>query len=153
MPYEFHVDHGADLVLVRFTGDFTMSELLEVVTRLATDDAFRSLSRRIYDTRGASGAMEVSQIRAAGAELVEALGARVLEGLASNRVAVLAPTDAVFGSSRQLQVLTQPREGTSPPPDTDNTQRVVRTFDEAALWVGLPSGHPDPFPDPGSEKT
>lgn len=124
MPADYEIRPGERLVLLRFHGHVTASDILDATSRLRADPAFEPGFATLVDCR--------DQISALSREELD----RLMAGVAARppgpprRVAVVVGSDVLYGVTRMFQILAEDR--------LPHTIEVFRELDEAKAWLGVP---------------
>ncbi len=126
MPISYRIDKQRRLVLTTATGVLTEEELLDHKRALIVDPEFEPGMRELTDVR----TIERLSVTAAGVRKMVALDQDHTDRLGDYRLAIVAPTDASFGTARMYQMLTEA-----------NVQSigVFRNMEEAEQWLGVAS--------------
>jgi hypothetical protein len=135
MPIDIRVDSAERVRYSWVTGIVTDAEVIDAYDRVVDDPDFDPTLDVIADMTGvvridvtANRVRELAERRARNARL----------NAARPRVAIVAPTDVMFGIARMY-------ESSGPRDDGSRRYLVCRTMEEARAWLSLPerSAQPD----------
>lgn len=120
MPITFEIDHGAQRVLVKATGDIRVEDMAACVSKLAEQHAFAYTTR--FDALGAHVLLTADEMRS----IVPLVG-RLREEYGQARTAFIADSDVSFGMARMYATLAA---------ETDSGFMVYRSIEEGDVWLG-----------------
>jgi hypothetical protein len=103
MAISYEIDTARNLVLTRAAGVLTDADLLEHKRQLIADPAFRPGMREFSDVR----AVERLDVTPAGVQDMVALDKEHSAHLGDYRMAIVVSADAVFGTARMYQMMTE----------------------------------------------
>lgn len=122
MPITYDIDETLGVVRTLVTGRLTDEQLIAHKHRLLADPRFTPGMKELSDVRGVE-AMEVTPRGIAAAVSFDSSHSSKLDG---HRLALLVPTDLVFGMARMYEMSTEGNTG---------GVQVFRSEDEALGWL------------------
>jgi hypothetical protein len=128
MPIEIRVDSAERVRYSCVTGIVTDAEVLDAYERVVEDPDFDPTLDVIADMTGAIR-IDVTANRVR--ELAERRARNARLNAARPRVAIVAPSDVMFGIARMY-------ESSGPRDDGSRRYLVCRTMEEARAWLSLP---------------
>lgn len=126
MPISYRIDRQRGLVLTTATGALTDEELLHHKRALIDDPEFEPGMRELSDVRS----IERLDITPGGVRRLVAVDQEHADRLGDFRLAIVAPSDATFGTARMYQALTEANV---------RNIGVFRGIEEAEKWLGVAS--------------
>jgi len=143
MSHRIISDEDTECIFVRFEDKVTLDEILDVIDLLVAEPAYRAITRRLHDYSRADGTLSAAEVKRLAAHIRTTRSSLTTAEQEQRRSAALLSSDLKFGLGRMAAAFF---EGPSGNPFTDF--HVVRTYAEAAEYLGLPSPDYDPFERP-----
>ncbi len=132
MHYWYDIDVELGCVFIKRSGLYAHDHWLAALRLINNDARLRAGMNRIYDLREAEGTATGDQMR----DLVQEFD-ELDNTLGPRKVAFIAPQPVIFGMHRMYELLRD---------DTVAAFEIYKTYDEAKVWIGLPTDFEDPFP-------
>jgi hypothetical protein len=131
MPAEYEYDSERNLITARFLDVVTDEELRDLAIAIADDTRITPGAREIVDLRKI-GKVKVT---ATGLRHVAAMDKRNFERIGGQIIAVVAPTELLFGMVRMYQMISELNRSPS-------TVKAFREYDAAWEWLSAQGDKP-----------